>query len=120
MEEGENVMVDHRFDNSGIAPSMSVHMPPILARQDPLTTIGTGEKMRIAQLAANEACYWKVKDIISSLGQNNSQYVEHQYNTNCYSAWSTHKKCFLSYHLLIILDPSFQLLQFQLYEYYTC
>ena len=44
MEEGENVMVDHGFDNSGIAPSMSVHMPPILARQDPLTTIGTGEK----------------------------------------------------------------------------
>lgn len=37
MEEGENVMVDHGFDNSGIAPSMSVHMPPILARQDPLT-----------------------------------------------------------------------------------
>ena len=29
-------------------------------------------------------------------------------------------KSFLSYHLLIILDPSFQLLQFQLYEYYTC
>ena len=29
-------------------------------------------------------------------------------------------KSFLSYHQLIILDPSFQLLQFQLYEYYTC
>lgn len=52
MEEGENVMVDHGFDNSGIAPRMSVHMPPILARQDPPTTIGTGEKMRIAQLAS--------------------------------------------------------------------
>lgn len=52
MEEGENVMVDHGFDNSGIAPSTSVHMPPILARQDPLTAIGTGENMRIAQLAS--------------------------------------------------------------------
>ena len=57
LEEGENVMVDHGFDNSGIAPSMSVHMPPILARQDPLTTIGTGEKMRIAQSAST----WSVQ-----------------------------------------------------------
>ena len=51
LEPGDNVMVDHGFDISGIVPAgVTVNMPPFLARSDQLTAAQTEETMSVASV----------------------------------------------------------------------